>query len=203
MFLKKAILFLCIFCLFVCGCSREKNIKNIGSQGSNIICFGNSLTSGVGASPGNDYPSILTKQIDISIINAGKSGDTTEDALKRIARDVLNRDPRLVIIQFGGNDFLRGIPKEKTLKNLDKIVKNIQDAGAMVVLVEVRTTLIGDEYLPGFKKIAKQRAAYLISDILKGVMNNPNLKSDYLHPNDEGYKIMAARILEVIKRILY
>ena len=203
MLLKKTVLFLCIFCSILYGCSKDRNIKNIGSQGRNIICFGNSLTSGVGASPGNDYPSVLVKNIEFPVINAGRAGDTTEDGLRRIVQDVLNRDPRLVIVQFGGNDFLRGIPKEKTLKNLDKIVKNIQDAGAMVVLVEVRTTLIGDQYLPGFKKIAKQRAAYLIPDVLKGIMTNPNLKSDHIHPNDEGYEIMAARILKAIKSLLY
>ena len=198
---KKAVFFLCAFCLVLSSCSRERNIKNIGSHGSNIICFGNSLTSGAGASPGNDYPSILAKHIEFPVINAGEAGNTTEDALKRIDQDVLNQDPRLVIVEFGGNDFLRGIPKEKTLKNLDTIVKRIQEAGATVVLIEVRTALIGEAYLSGFKKIAKQRGTILIADILRGILSNPNLKDDYIHPNDEGYQIMAARILNRIKNL--
>jgi len=200
--LKKEVLLFCILCLALCSCAKDKGIKNIGSKGSNIICFGNSLTLGIGASTGNDYPSILAKQIELPVINAGQAGDTTQDALKRLKRDVLNRDPRLVVVEFGGNDFLQGVPKEITLKNLEKIIESIQETKAMVVLVEVRTAIIGDKYLSGFKKIAGQRGAYLIPNVLKGIMTNSNLKSDHIHPNNKGYKIMAARILKALKKCL-
>jgi len=200
--LKKEVLLFCILCLALCSCAKDKGIKNIGSKGSNIICFGNSLTLGIGASAGNDYPSILAKQIELPVINAGQAGDTTQDALKRLKRDVLNRDPRLVVVEFGGNDFLQGVPKEITLKNLEKIIESIQETKAMVVLVEVRTAIIGDKYLSGFKKIAGQRGAYLIPNVLKGIMTNSNLKSDHIHPNNKGYKIMAARILKALKKCL-
>lgn len=201
--MKKILILLWIVCFLSSGCSQEKSIKNLGSAGKNIICFGNSLTSGVGAQAGDDYPSLLAKQIDFPVINAGRAGDTTKDALTRIDRDVLNRDPKLVIVEFGGNDFLHSIPTEQTLNNLDLIVGKIQNAGAIVVLVEVKAGLIGDKYLAGFKKIAKQRGAVLIPDILKDISDNPDLKSDHIHPNEEGYKIMTSRILKTVKQILY
>jgi acyl-CoA thioesterase-1 len=199
----KQILLLSLLCLFINACSKEKDIKNIHSAGQNIICFGNSLTSGVGASAGNDYPSILAKNLDFPVINAGRPGDTTIDALKRIGHDVLHQKPRLVIVEFGGNDFLQGVPEKQTLKNLDRIVKKIQDAGAIVVLVQIRTSLWKDSYLSGVRKIAQRRRAVLINDILKGIITNSRLKTDYLHPNDEGYKIIAFRILKAIKPLLY
>jgi acyl-CoA thioesterase-1 len=202
MTLKNTVLFFCIFSLLVCGCSPEKKIKNINSTGYNIVCFGNSLTWGMGASAGNDYPALLARHLPFPVINAGRSGDTTEDALKRIARDVLNQNPRLVIVELGSNDFLRGIDKEKTAENLEQIVKQIQDAGAMVALVEVRTELIGQQQLSELKRIARQRQTLLIPNILRGIITDPGLKSDPIHPNDAGYKIMAERILKVIKRVL-
>jgi lysophospholipase L1-like esterase len=98
---------------------------------------------------------------------------------------------------------LQGIPEKQTLKNLDDIVEKIHDAGAIVVLVEIRTSLWKDKYLSGFKKIAQRRGTVLINDILKGIITNSRLKTDYLHPNDDGYKIMALRILKVIRPLLY
>src|SRR5437763_9915919 len=89
-----------------------QKVTNLDSHGSNIIAFGDSLTAGYGANPGEDYPSRLSSMIGVTIMNAGVSGDTTDTALARIDTDVLARDPRLVIVGLGGNDFLRGVPIE-------------------------------------------------------------------------------------------
>jgi len=84
-------------------------VANLGSRGTSIIAFGDSLTAGYGASAGEDYPSRLSALIATPIINAGISGDTTESALARVDADVTPRDPRIVIVGLGGNDFLRGV----------------------------------------------------------------------------------------------
>jgi acyl-CoA thioesterase-1 len=181
--------------------SRNNEIKNIDSQGKNLICFGNSLTAGYGVSPDNAYPALLQKNLSLPVINAGVSGDTTRDALNRLERDVLSKEPRLVIIEFGGNDFLEHIPKEETIKNIEEIVKRIQEAGAMVVLVEVRTGFLNDQYLEDYKRIAKKYKVLFIPNILKGILYNSDLTLDQIHPNEEGYKIMTERILKEIKKI--
>lgn len=87
------------------------------------MCFGDSITYGLGASPGHDYPSLLAKKLNLTVINAGKSGDTTEGALQRIQHDVLDKKPYLVIVELGANDYLKGISAEATLKNLEEIIK--------------------------------------------------------------------------------
>src|SRR5262245_8391069 len=92
------------------------------TAGHQIIAFGDSLVSGRGASPGRDLGSQLTDRIGATIINAGRSGDTTESALARLDRDVLARDPRVVIVLLGGNDFLRKVPRNRTFANLGQIV---------------------------------------------------------------------------------
>lgn len=178
------------------GCGSRpvgSDIKN-----KNIICFGDSITEGVGANPGEDFPSLLSVKLNRPVINAGRSGDTTQDALKRIQGDVLDKNPGLVIVEFGANDYLKKIPMEETFQNLDKTVELLQAQGAVVVLVTVKIGIFFDEYYKGFKKIARERKILLVSDILKGIFTDPKLKSDGLHPNSAGYKIIADRIYKAI-----
>ena len=82
-----------------------------------IVCFGDSLTSGYGASSGMDYPSHLARMIHESVINVGIPGDTTAWALRRPERDVLSKNPDIVLITLGGNDFKNGLSKDITFRN--------------------------------------------------------------------------------------
>ena len=191
--------------LILSACERGGSfsaIRNLQSRGENIICFGDSLTEGVGAGNGEDYPSLLTRQMPYPVINAGRRGDTSADGLSRLERDVLGGNPRLVIVLFGGNDFLRQIPLSETRKNLEEIVRRIQEHGAMVLLVGLRLGLFTDEYGPIYKEIAKQHGALYIPEVLKGILSDPKLKSDSIHPNGAGYRLMAERILEQVKPLL-
>jgi len=171
-------------------------------MGETIVCFGDSLTEGFGAGQGEDFPSLLAQKVSLPVINAGVSGDTTADALKRINEDVLAHDPRIVIVFLGGNDFLRKIPKEETFNHLDKITEIILRNNAMVVIVSVRVGFFTDEHAKRFKNLAKERNVLLIPNILKGIINHPDLKSDHIHPNSEGYKIIAERIYKGIEPLL-
>ena len=182
------------------GC--EPKMANLDSTGKDIICFGDSITKGEGSTEGSDFPSLLSQKLNMPVINAGVSGDTTQDALDRIGRDVLQRDPRMVIVEFSGNDFLHGVPIKITFDNLDKIVVKIRKKKAMVVLVEVAAGNYGDDYYQGFREIAERRGALLIPNIMKGIFANSSLKSDEIHPNDAGYRIIADKIYEAINPLL-
>src|SRR5690348_12379952 len=114
--------------VLLCGC--RAHIANEGSHGKTIVCFGDSLTEGVGADPGTDYPSLLRQKVGLPVINSGVSGDTTAVALKRLDADVLDHDPKMVIITLGGNDFLQQLPKEETLSNMETIIDRIEAHGA-------------------------------------------------------------------------
>lgn len=189
---------LSIFMALSCG----SDIANRHSAGENIICFGDSITQGVGAQPGEDFPSLLAKKLTQPVINAGIEGETTRDALARLSTDVLEKNPKLVIVEFGGNDYLQKIPKEETLQNLDKLVEAIVAQGAMVVLAQVKTGLLFDDYYKGFKRIAKKHKVLLIPDIMKGILTDPRLKNDYIHPNKNGYEIITERIYSRIAPLL-
>ncbi len=182
------------------GCAKE--IKNLDSRGENIVCFGDSLTSGEGAGRGEDFPSILAKSLSVPVINAGRPGDTTFSALERLETDVLRQSPLLVILEFGGNDFLQKIPPEDTFKNLEEMIKRIQEKKAMVALCEIRAGIILKGFSKEYRRLAKKHKVILIPDLLGRVFTNPSLKSDFIHPNAEGYKIMAGRILKKIQPVI-
>ena len=191
--------------LFLAGCERSasfSDIRNLGSRGENIICFGDSLTEGVGAGSGEDYPSMLARQIAQPVINAGRRGDTSADGLARLEREVLERNPRLVIVLFGGNDFLRRLPVSESKKNLAEIVRRIHERGAMVVVGGLRLGLFTDEYGPIYREIAGKNGALYIPEVLEGILNDPKLKSDTIHPNGAGYRLIAERIVARVKPLL-
>ncbi|MDO9572619.1 MAG: GDSL-type esterase/lipase family protein [Candidatus Omnitrophota bacterium] len=192
---------LIIFGIFLVGCFKPE-IKNLDARGANIICFGDSITFGYGANPGEDYPAALRKMVKLPVINAGVDGDTTFAALERLENDVLLKNPRLVIVEFCGNDFLKKIPKEDTVKNLKAIISRIQDKGAMVALVDISAGMFFSEYRAAFKKLANQKKVIFIPEVLNKIITNPAMKSDFLHPNARGYKIVASRVYSAIARYI-
>ena len=200
---KTGLVPLCL-ALFICGCGREgfETIRNLNSSGERIICFGDSLTEGVGAGQREDYPSVLGRRLGLPVVNAGRRGDTTGNALARLASDVLKRNPRLVVVLLGGNDFLRQIPLSETRKNLEEIVRRIQAQSAMVVLVGMRLGLFADEYSPMFEEIAQRFGALYVPQVMKGILSNSKLKSDAIHPNGVGYRKIAERLAEKITPLL-
>lgn len=182
------------------GCAMRDTRFHLGER--NIICFGDSITAGFGADEGQDFPSLLSKSLNAPVINAGRSGDTTRHALGRLKEDVLDRNPGLVIVEFGANDFFQKISREETQENLENIVTAIQNQGALVILVSVRIGILFDEYFAVYKKVASKRKVLLIPDIMRDIFANPKLKSDEMHPNNEGYKIIAQRIYKYVAPLL-
>lgn len=174
--------------------SRYSNVANLDSRGTGIVAFGDSLTAGYGAGEREDYPSELSRRAGVAVTNAGVSGDTTEAALARLDRDVLTQNPRIVIVGLGGNDFLRGVPIASTEANLRQIVRRIQEAGAMVVLLGFRFPSLSADYEGMYERVASEEGALLIPDLLDDILSDPSLKSDEIHPNGRGYALIAERV---------
>ncbi|MFH0918682.1 MAG: GDSL-type esterase/lipase family protein [Candidatus Omnitrophota bacterium] len=183
--------------IILCGCAKPE-IRNWNAQGSKIICFGDSITFGYGAGPGEDYPTALAKLVKLPVVNAGVDGDTSFAALERLENDVLVKDPRLVIVEFCGNDFLKKIPRQDTVKNLAVIIDRIQEKGVMVALVDISSGFFFQEYRQAFKKLATEKKAIFIPVLLNRIITNPAMKSDFFHPNARGYQVIAKRIYQAI-----
>lgn len=188
--------------IVACGGDSFDKIRNIRSTGETIICFGDSLTEGVGAGAGEDYPTVLSRRLGVPVINAGRRGDTTAQALQRLSEAVLRNRPRLVVVLLGGNDFLRRLPRHETRKNLEEIVRRIQTQGAMVAIAGIWLGLFTDEFSAIFEETAEQFGALYIPQVMKGVLRDASLRNDPIHPNAGGYRLMAERIGEKVKLLL-
>jgi lysophospholipase L1-like esterase len=201
--LKKTALCAALLAALFCGCAKDTAVKNAGSANDGaIICFGDSITAGKGAPEGGDYPALLAQLSGREVINAGVSGNTSDDGMLRIESDVVDRRPSIVILQFGGNDFLHQMPFEATMNNIEQMILRIQGAGAVAVLADTSESAFMARYNSGFARIAQRRRALFIPDLLKDISTNPELMSDEVHPNGEGYKILAQRVYTAIKPYL-
>lgn len=177
-----------------------------------IAAFGNSLTAGSGVLRNMNYPSKLQAKIDASgyryrVLNAGVSGETSSQGLNRLSTIVALR-PEIVIVEFGGNDGLRGIPVDTTERNLEAIVSGLQEAGARVVLAGMQIPPnYGAAYAGSFRNIfprlAKRYDAALIPFFLEGVGGSQELnQDDGIHPTAEGYDIVVENVWKVLRPIL-
>lgn len=161
--------------------------------GTAWVALGDSLTEGFGAEQGLDYPTQLSQRLGVPIVNSGRSGDTTADGLARLS-EVLALDPRVVMLCLGGNDTLQRVPPAQTFGNLATMIDRLHGRGAFVVVIGVRSASVLDQYRSRFADLAKARRVLLVPDVLEGVLGNPERMSDTIHPNAEGYRVIAARI---------
>lgn len=178
------------------------NVTNLGSRGTNIIAFGDSLTAGNGAGADEAYPVRLASRLGVPVINAGVSGDTTTAALARLDADVLDHDPRIVIVGLGGNDFLRREAAEATEANLRTIVRSIQGAGAMVILLGFEFPSLNADYAAMYERIAEEEGCVLVPGVIDGVLTDSSLRSDPFHPNARGYEVMAERVAGRLEKLV-
>lgn len=188
--------------IFIFRACRTPTYTNLPPRATgDWVAFGDSLTAGFGASEGYDYPTLLSKNIGRKILNKGVPSETTENALGRV-EEIVRLQPRVVLLCFGGNDGLQQLPMEKTFANLSAIIDRLQEGGSFVVLVGVRSASVRDRYAKSFKALAAEKHVLYVPNILSGVLGTPNLMSDYVHPNDEGYRAMAERLEKILSPIL-
>jgi len=176
-------------------------VTNFPSSGTDIVALGDSLVAGYGSSDSQGFVSILSKSVDQRIYNLGVDGDTTTDTLARL-NQLDAYKPKVVILLVGGNDYLQRKDMGQAFKNLGTIIQNIQSRGAVVVLVGVRLDQLLGNFDKQYKALVDQYHVAYVPDALDGVIGNPKLMSDSVHPNDAGYKIVADRIEPVLKKML-
>ena len=172
-------------------------IKNVDNSGTAIVAFGDSLTAGYGAPKGSSYPDFLARKLGRDVVNLGLSGETAEHAPSRLP-EVLAQNPYMVLIEFGGNDYMRNMRMEDAAAAVGQIVDAVQQAGAIAVVVDTGGPGMG-HYTRAYKKLAQEKGAVFVPGILKGIFNKKEYKSDMVHPNAAGYKIVAERVYEEIK----
>lgn len=201
---KDIIIFLLAVVIFVLILSTGRHYDKSYFKGRLVVAFGDSLTSGVGASSVSEsYIAYLAQDSGVTIINKGVGGNTTTKALARVQTDVLdlNPKPEVAIILLGGNDFFKGVPQETTKENLTKIVDLIKEAEIKVILLGVSRVHFPD-YENMIQAIAMKKNISYVPAILDGIVNIEELMSDLKHPNADGYKLMAQRIEPTLEQVL-
>ncbi len=186
-----------LFLLVACG----PDVPNLDSPGKTIVVLGDSIASGVGSGPGEAYPDLLAARLGTEeVVNAGVSGNTAADGLARID-EVLAEDPWLVIVELGGNDFLHRVPPEQTEQTLRQILDRLIAARVVPVLVELDVPF-GGRYLEIYDRLGDEYQVPVVEDTLGEVLRDPSLKSDTIHPNAAGQKVLAEAVLEEIEPLI-
>lgn len=190
--------------LLLTACGREPQLPALPA-GTAVLAFGDSVTYGTGAKPGEDYPTRLAELTGWNITNAGIPGDTAERARQRIDAELEETRPALVIIEIGGNDFLRRRPPSAVKEDIRQIVVAVRHAGAQPFLVGVPAfSVIGaavgklsDADL--YAELAEEEKLPLAADIFAEVLSTPELRADAIHPNASGYRQLAAGIATALE----
>lgn len=186
----------CLLTLSLAACSDTPRYQPLAAE-SVVLAFGDSVTYGTGAAQREDYPTHLAQKSGWKIVNAGIPGDTAGAAKSRIASALAETNPALVIIELGGNDFLRRRTETEVKEDLRSIVQAVKQAGATPVLVAVPAVSLvswglADAQL--YAALAEEEGALLIEDVFSKVLADPALRADPIHPNAQGYRVLAAGI---------
>jgi acyl-CoA thioesterase I len=181
--------------------NSDTDITNFPSAGTDIIAFGDSLVAGNGATEDNDFVSLLSRKIGRPIINLGVPGDTTADGLARL-HELERYRPKVVLLLLGGNDHLKRVPVETTFQNLAKIIEHLHAKGAVVLLLGVKGSLLGDQFASEFEALEERYTTAYLPNVLEGLFGKEEFMADSIHPNDAGYEIIADRIYPLLLPLL-
>jgi acyl-CoA thioesterase-1 len=178
-----------------------------------IDCFGDSITAGYGVEPGHAWPDNLQTELDrrgyhYKIVNSGISGNTSKDGVDRL-QDVLRLHPAIVVVEFGGNDGLRGIPIADTRRNLSTIVSALLHAGSKVVLAGITLPPnYGADYIHQFDETYRLTASKfrvpLLPELYANVYTIPGaIQDDGIHPTAKGAQLLANNFLPLLLPLLH
>lgn len=194
-----AIALLACLALLAGACSRTPQQTAL-PPGSVVLALGDSVTHGTGAGSGEDYPARLAELTGWVVHNHGVPGDTSAGALERLGPALEETRPALVIVEIGGNDFLRRQPEAAVKENVRRILQRVRQAGIPAVLVATpRFSPIGAALgllpdAPLYAEVAQEEGVPLVPKVFARVLDDPGLKADPIHPNAAGYRRLAEGI---------
>lgn len=178
-----------------------------------LVCFGDSITAGYGLAPGQSYPDFLQHDLDAAgyryqVLNRGTSGATSKDAVADLPA-ILALHPSAVIVEFGGNDGLRGLPLDQTRRNLDQVLTALEAAHIRVLLAGITLPPnYGPDYIRSFQQLFRALAAAhphaaFVAMIYKDLVHvSGTIQPDGIHPTAKGSAIISKTLLPALKPLL-
>lgn len=192
----RPVLIALLFGLLLTAC-ESRPVYPAVPAGATVLAVGDSVTYGTGAGPGEDYPTRLARLSGWRVVNAGIPGDTAQAARRRVEAVLRETEPALVIVELGGNDFLRRRSETLVKEDLRAILGAVKESGAQSVLVAVpRVSMVGvmAGALPDsaiYRELAEEEQVPLVEKVFAKILSDASLRADRVHPNAEGYRAMA------------
>ena len=190
---------LCVLMLFISACGDETPRLSPLSSDAVILAFGDSLTHGNGAKENESYPAVLQELSGRMVINAGVSGEESEPGLNRLLGVLEKYKPQLLILCHGGNDLLRKKDLNKMESNIRNMIQLAKDKNIPVVMLGVPKPGLFLSSFEVYKKIADSTDIVFMEDLIPEILADKSLKSDTVHPNKDGYQVMAESIYSTLK----
>lgn len=177
-----------------------------------IVFLGDSLTAGLGIAREEAVPALILERLrregySYEVINAGNSGDTSEGGLARLDWSLAG-DVKVLVVELGANDGLRGTPPERTRQNLETIVKTAKDRGIAVLLTGMEAppnygAAYTNQFRETFRQVAEHEGVAFMPFFLDGVAGIRQLNQpDGIHPTPEGARIVADNVWRYLKPLL-
>ena len=199
------------FAILLTACGGERKYSALPAN-ANVVILGDSLTYGTGAGKGEDYASILTTSTGWNIVNAGVPGNTSANGLERLPDLLAEHEAGeqkidLLIVELGGNDFLKQVPETETVTNLKAILTQAKAKRIQTVLLAIpEFSPIGAAFgnlsdHPLYETIAKETDTPLVEDVFSNVLAKNSLKADPIHPNAQGYRLVGADLREKLENL--
>jgi acyl-CoA thioesterase-1 len=213
---------LAAICISACGAAEKRSSANanrplvkpeIVTGKAKIVAFGDSLTAGFGLTENESYPYLLQERLktdgyDYEVVNAGVSGDTSQGGRERIDWAIGIDNVKILVLELGENDLLRGIPVATMRSNLDQIIRKAQEKNIKVLLCGmIAPPTMGPQYqrefTMTFPQLANERKVNFVPFILENIALKKDLnQADGIHPNAEGEKIMTDNVYKSLRPLL-
>jgi len=190
---------LAMLAMLLSACGQPSRLPLLASDAV-VLAFGDSLTYGTGANEEESYPAQLARVTGRRVVREGVPGEVSAGGLARLPAVLDAHRPRLLLLCHGGNDFLRRLPKDQAAENVRAMIRAARDRGIEVLLIgtpDIGLTLTPPEFYAG---IAKEFRIPYEGDVLTRILRNGELKSDQVHPNAQGYRLMAERVADLLRK---
>jgi len=185
--------------VLLCGCGQGPKLERLPSDAV-VLAFGDSLTFGTGAAEDESYPAHLERMIGRRVVRAGVPGEVTAQALARLPAALDEHAPRLLLLCIGGNDFLRRLGNPQAERNVREMVKLARSRGVAVMLIGTPEPGLTVSPPAFYSSIAKEFRLPYEEGIVGQVLKDASLKADPIHPNASGYRVIAERVADQLKK---
>ncbi len=185
--------------LALAACSKPPRLTRLAPDAV-VLAFGDSLTFGTGAAENESYPAQLERLIGRRVVRAGVPGEVSAQALARLPAALHEHAPQLLLLCIGGNDFLRRLGTRQAAANVREMVRLAKARNVDVVLIGTPQPGFSVSPPEFYGEIAEEFRIPYEDGVIGEVLRKPDLKSDPIHPNANGYRVVAERLAEVLRK---